>query len=365
MKNAIFPLLLALVPLSSHVQACPETTGDEFFVRKPEALCSSEFGTLEAKGRKVRDDTLATLETEFRTTVIDASIESSRMEVRKRSTTGKPEGSKERLYLRIEEGARAFSRDITPYSGIVFNDAVVVFPRVHDFMSVLNDCDFADEYVKDRVSRIKLGTTHKALSFSEVLSDLGVPLKAVYMDAHLAKFFSRIAIKVDASRNAAFLSGTLHRNLAPAIMLLHQHFPAVKELHLGRVPGTGEFTYVMEASLLVRYLGLDTHADKDSIIFSGGVDLFLAGESQFFHKGAKLVTHGWQAGNYNEESSLTAQSAHKRRLSAHQLLIDRFHETLSYPALAREQSRLLAPDDLHLLTVDELAQMGVIIMEDD
>ena len=72
--------------------------------------------------------------------------------------------------------------------------------------------------------------------------------------------------------------------------------PEIKTLVEGQVPGSNDDDTMIALAYRVRELGLNTHLNSDSAIYSGGVDLFLAGVERTMEKGAVIGVHSWSDG---------------------------------------------------------------------
>ena len=258
--------------------------------------------------------------------------------------------------------AGVFSRDVTAYDAVVFRDGLLVFPAFHDVLHVLSDAGFSDAALRQIHERLEPG--HTGMSCVEVLSALDISLLPVFFASPVSLTYSCLIIRVAPGSGVASFTGMLHQNLAAALVMLHDHFPEVKRLHLHDIPGTNEARGVFEAAFLVRWLGLDTAVGKESRVYSGGVDFFFAGVRQFFEEGAILVDHGWKSSSYRTASSVMAQGAPGSACSRQQRLMDETYSALHYPVLLRQLTAHLSPEEYHRFTADELVQMGVMVVDD-
>ena len=86
--------------------------------------------------------------------------------------------------------------------------------------------------------------------------------------------------------------------------------------------------------------------------------------SPAFEEGAILVDHGWKSSSYRTASSVMAQGAPGSACSRQQRIMDETYSALHYPALLRQLTAHLSPEEYHRFTADELARMGVIVVDD-
>ena len=96
--------------------------------------------------------------------------------------------------------------------------------------------------------------------------------------------------------NQLLMNGPINsRTYAQFIEAIEGH-PEVDTLVQLDVPGSIDDTAMIRLGYEVRRRGLNTHLDKNSEIYSGGVDLFLAGVKRTMEKGAVLGVHSWDDG---------------------------------------------------------------------
>jgi len=69
--------------------------------------------------------------------------------------------------------------------------------------------------------------------------------------------------------------------------------PDISLLVEGVVPGSMDDDTMIALAYRVRELGISTHLGANSEIYSGGVDLFLAGVNRTMEQGAKIGVHSW------------------------------------------------------------------------
>ncbi len=72
--------------------------------------------------------------------------------------------------------------------------------------------------------------------------------------------------------------------------------PQITTIVQGYMPGSLDDEAVVQMGYRVRELGLNTHLTADSEIYSGAVDLFLAGRTRTMQRGAVIGVHSWADG---------------------------------------------------------------------
>lgn len=78
-----------------------------------------------------------------------------------------------------------------------------------------------------------------------------------------------------------------------AVIAAHPNIKTLVELD---VPGSLDDDTMIALAYRVRELGLNTHLTSSSAIYSGGVDLFLAGVRRTMEPGARIGVHSWSDG---------------------------------------------------------------------
>ncbi|WGK69029.1 hypothetical protein P0082_11170 [Candidatus Haliotispira prima] len=91
----------------------------------------------------------------------------------------------------------------------------------------------------------------------------------------------------------AYLNGTLGTKGYAQFRDLIKNHPEVKTIVLQDVPGSMNDAVNMHTGRIIREAGLTTMVEADSVISSGGVDLFCAGKERIVTKGAQLGIHSW------------------------------------------------------------------------
>jgi len=97
--------------------------------------------------------------------------------------------------------------------------------------------------------------------------------------------------------NRLLMNGPINsRSYAQFIEAIEDH-PEVDTLVALDVPGSLDDNTMIQLGYEVRRRGLNTHLEKDSEVYSGGVDLFLAGVKRTIETGAVLGVHSWDDGD--------------------------------------------------------------------
>jgi hypothetical protein len=129
--------------------------------------------------------------------------------------------------------------------------------------------------------------------------------------------------------------------------------PNIKTLVELDVPGSLDDDTMIALAYRVRELGLNTHLTATSAIYSGGVDLFLAGVQRTMEPGAKIGVHSWSDGRNEAKDYPRDAPEHEqnRRYIERMLGDDAFYWFTIYAAPA---------DDIHIMSEREIAEYGLL-----
>ena len=149
------------------------------------------------------------------------------------------------------------------------------------------------------------------------------------------------------------LSGTITSRTPQNFERILALNPQIRTLVQTRVDGSidGEATIAM--GYRVRALGLSTHLRSDSVVDSGGVDLFLAGRRRTMARGASIGVHSWRNG-YREGSSYPPSSPE------HDLTRDYIADMLGSDAFYWFTLQAAPSDGIHEMTAAEIARYGLL-----
>ena len=341
-------LLLALLLLIESISHANPFTG-AYGSYSPDNTCIKGH-SLDEKVNSILDD----LEREpLKVKKIDAPISSFSLNVKKNKKECNSCEKKETLNAVINNGSRRFSKDITHYDAIVFEDGMVVFPNVYDILHILRDSGFSEDFVQKKLDKMK--QKHQKMTFIELLSDLDIPMTDIFLKDDLSKILSYISIEINNQEGESIISGMLHRNITHTIKLLNDNFPNIKNLTLDKIPGSNFGKNAYKAAFLVRHYQFDTYIKKSSLVYSAGVTLFFSGFHNYFEKGAKLTAHGWEANDIKSGDQGSKESIHQQ-------ITNEVHSILSFPILLDRITEDLTPDDYHQFTEQELKDLGVAMI---
>ena len=127
----------------------------------------------------------------------------------------------------------------------------------------------------------------------------------------------------------------------------------LKTLTLLDVPGSIDDDYNIKSCYLINEKQLNTHLTSNSIIASGGVDFFLAGQQRSIEQGAKVGVHSWSNGN--EDGVNIA-----REDSSHRLFLDFYNSINIDTSFYWFTLQSAGADSIHWLSYDEMIRYGVI-----
>lgn len=159
--------------------------------------------------------------------------------------------------------------------------------------------------------------------------------------------------RVEVKAGRLHLSGDLDATTGPRVRAAVAANPAIKEVVLGRIPGSVDLDRTLALGRWLRERGLDTYLKADSAIFSGGVDLFLAGEERRMEEGARIGVHAWSDGRGEATDYGLTDAAHRNSRSY-------AREMLGSDAFYWFAVKAAAADEIHVLTPEEIRRFGLL-----
>lgn len=161
----------------------------------------------------------------------------------------------------------------------------------------------------------------------------------------------RMTVQLDGPRMV--LSGEItSRTPAHFIAALNEN-PQVKVIVPFDMAGSVDEMAVYRMGEAIRTRGLDTHLTAQSEIYSGAVNLFLAGNRRTIAQGAILGVHSWADG-FGEGSS------YPRKAREHQGNVAYTREMLGSDAFYWFTLQAAPSDGIHVLTQAEIADFGLV-----
>ena len=155
------------------------------------------------------------------------------------------------------------------------------------------------------------------------------------------------------SRNRLLMNGEINSKTYDQFITIMSQNPQIKVLVEGNVPGSLDDDTMIKLAYKVRALGLDTHLTSTSEIYSGGVDLFLAGVHRSMERGAKIGVHSWSDGTRDAKDYPRDAPEHEqnRKYIEDMLGRDNFYWFTIYAAPA---------DGIKMMTVAEIRKYGLV-----
>ena len=150
-----------------------------------------------------------------------------------------------------------------------------------------------------------------------------------------------------------YMNGEINSRTLEQFNAIYAAHPEIKTLIQLHVPGSLDDDTMIALGYRVRSLGLNTHLTEASEIYSGGVDLFLAGVERTMVPGAVLGVHSWSDGERDaKDFPLTAPEHDQNRDYIDAMLgSGSFYWFTIYAAPA---------DGMHIMTRDEIRKYGLL-----
>ena len=150
-----------------------------------------------------------------------------------------------------------------------------------------------------------------------------------------------------------FMNGEINSKTLSQFEEIYARHPEIDTLVELNVPGSLDDDTMIAFAYRVRELGLNTHLTKDSEIYSGGVDLFLAGITRTMENTAKIGVHSWSDGQLQAKDYPRDAPEHEqnRKYIEDMLGNDAFYWFTIYAASA---------NDIHIMTAEEITQYRLL-----
>ena len=162
---------------------------------------------------------------------------------------------------------------------------------------------------------------------------------------------------ITVQENEAFIDGTLGTGTYIQMKNLIENNPQVQTVVLGIIDGSVNDLVNVHTGRILREAGLNTKVLSNSAIYSGGVDLFIAGVERMYEDGAKIGVHSWCCVEDKTARELSElHPAHMSQLEYATMALGEIKGPYFYFYTLEA-----APfDDVYEMTKDELIEMNVV-----
>lgn len=157
--------------------------------------------------------------------------------------------------------------------------------------------------------------------------------------------------EVDGTR--LYISGEITPRTPASFEAVLQAHPGIDTIVLIDMPGSVDEYAVHQLGYFIRENGLNTHLTPESTIYSGAVDLFLAGNRRTMTCCAELGVHDWADG-WGEGSDYAAEGPE------HDANVAYFETMLGSDAFYWFTLQAAPSHDMHILSAAEIARFGVL-----
>jgi hypothetical protein len=114
--------------------------------------------------------------------------------------------------------------------------------------------------------------------------------------------------------NKALVNGTLGRVFYDLFLETLNKNPEIETIVLLDIPGSVNDQWNLKSCLLLNEKGLNTELLNNSIVESGGTDLFVSGKKLTIAKGAKIEVHSWAGAKKSATEYPKDHTEHKEYL---------------------------------------------------
>ena len=169
---------------------------------------------------------------------------------------------------------------------------------------------------------------------------------AVYVNT-----MTRTSFRVEG--HSLYVSGVLTTNTHEKFKEVMADNPGITRLVLDYIEGSSDDDANFPLYADVRARGLETYLKANSEVYSGGVDLFVAGKTRLMEQGAKIGVHSWSDGTKDAAEYPRTSPEHTKYRSYVQAMLgtDDWYWFTIYAAPA---------EGMHVMTDAEIEQYGLL-----
>ena len=161
----------------------------------------------------------------------------------------------------------------------------------------------------------------------------------------------RVEMRVEGAR--LFMAGEVTSRTPANFERLLAENPQLRTVVMTVMPGSVDDEAVLRMGYRLRAEGLDTHLSATSEIYSGAVDLFLAGRRRSMERGAVIGVHAWSDG-FGEATSYPPDAPEHRANVAYT------RDMLGSADFYWFTLRAAPSDGIHEMTPGEIARYGLL-----
>ena len=149
-----------------------------------------------------------------------------------------------------------------------------------------------------------------------------------------------------------YISGIINKRTYFDVKDILEDNPQLEVVVLDDIDGSIDDEMNLRVSLLIHDARLDTFVPRGSEIYSGAVDMFCAGKNRVVQEGAKIGVHSW--GDDEISGDRLPRSARE-----HDMYLDYFEEVGCPKSFYWFTLEAAEPDDIYIMSEDELLEEGV------
>ncbi len=102
--------------------------------------------------------------------------------------------------------------------------------------------------------------------------------------------------------DALIINGETQPDSLAKFKIALDQYPDTRTIILNIVPGSDDDDVNLKMARVIRKKTLSTHLTRDSVIESGGIELFMGGVERTMERGAKVGVHSWSDDDYGYEA---------------------------------------------------------------
>ncbi|MBB6459891.1 hypothetical protein [Flammeovirga kamogawensis] len=152
---------------------------------------------------------------------------------------------------------------------------------------------------------------------------------------------------IDVKGEKAFVNGILGKTFYHRLTKTLKKNPQINTLILQEIPGSMDDEWNLKSCYLIYKKGITTELLENSVVESGGADLFVSGKKIIIAEGAKIGVHSWAG---SEKAAIEYPKDHNE----HKIFLDLYKSVEIDTSFYWYTLKAAPAEDIHYMTDDEI-----------
>jgi len=211
----------------------------------------------------------------------------------------------------------------------------------------------ADKIIKKQQKRLKKGPRKPRPQFNAGYALIGALVVVTLLISFMNSRKSTNMLSLQVVGDTIYGNGTTDGTSLNYALGVFNDNPQVRRIVLQNMPGTRDGQTNLRLAEAIRRRGISTHLEARSVIASGAVDLFIAGENRSMDCGAKIGVHSWRTA-----PGQSPESIGKDQFAVdHEIFLKKMGVDPAFYAFTRDAA---LPSDIHYMSLQEIRDFGLL-----